>query len=198
MNTSEKINSIIPALIAVQAEVQRVGKGARNEHDGYDYARLEDYFIAVKSHLPKHELSAITSADEWERLPDRSGKMSNWVRVRLTLTLVHSSGQWVSVQSYGEGVDRGDKATYKAVTGARKYAMALLFDLVTSDDPESGEQAAPPVVITTDEAYNIQCLVDETGTDLGKFLEYFKVSAIAELTPVLAARAVKMLERKRT
>jgi hypothetical protein len=58
----------------------------------------------------------------------------------------------MSVKVLGEGQDRGDKAFYKADTGARKYALANLFNLATDDDPETDSpetvpprQPAPPV-----------------------------------------------------
>src|SRR5574340_328981 len=43
----------------------------------------------------------------------------------------------------GEGQDRGDKATYKAMTGATKYALLKLFLIPTGDDPEKDEDEQP-------------------------------------------------------
>ena len=37
----------------------------------------------------------------------------------------------------GEGIDKGDKAGYKAYTGALKYYLANTFMVATGDDPES-------------------------------------------------------------
>ena len=36
----------------------------------------------------------------------------------------------------GEGIDKGDKAGYKAYTGALKYYLANTFMVATGDDPE--------------------------------------------------------------
>ena len=36
----------------------------------------------------------------------------------------------------GQGLDSGDKAPYKAQTGALKYALLQSFLLATGDDPE--------------------------------------------------------------
>ena len=52
------------------------------------------------------------------------------------------SGEWIEIDIIGEGYDRGDKAVYKAITGARKYGLACLFDLVTTDDPETDSPEA--------------------------------------------------------
>ena len=42
----------------------------------------------------------------------------------------------ISVKVAGEGLDPGDKAPYKAMTGALKYALLQSFLLATGDDPE--------------------------------------------------------------
>ena len=59
-----------------------------------------------------------------------------------------TQGQTEEADGYGEGVDSGDKAPYKAITGGRKYALASLLGLATSDDPErdqvTPEQPAKP------------------------------------------------------
>lgn len=40
------------------------------------------------------------------------------------------------VSSLGQGIDRGDKAVYKAMTGFKKYAYRHLVMMATGDDPE--------------------------------------------------------------
>jgi hypothetical protein len=46
------------------------------------------------------------------------------------------------VQTIGEGADSADKGAYKAMTGARKYAFRLLFNIPTGDDAERDETPA--------------------------------------------------------
>ena len=43
----------------------------------------------------------------------------------------------------------------------------------------------------------IERLIDETGSDLGKVLEYFGVSALTELSSHAASRAITSLEKTR-
>lgn len=42
----------------------------------------------------------------------------------------------MQVQAIGEGLDNGDKAAYKAATGALKYALRQAFLIETGDDPD--------------------------------------------------------------
>ena len=195
MLTSEKIDLVIPALAKVQASVSKVGKGAKNKFDDYDYATLEDYFHAVKKHLLENDLSIVTSVEDWEKLPDRSNKMPQWIKIKIRLTVIHESGQWIAIDCYGEGQDRGDKSTYKAITGARKYAMAMMFNLVTSDDPEAGEQPEQPKRITSEQAFDLQQGVEAVG-DLDKFLAGFNVENIAEITTEQYPKALQSVKNK--
>jgi hypothetical protein len=58
--------------------------------------------------------------------------------LRFTWTLTDGeTGETLSFQSIGTGADSGDKAAYKAATGALKYALLTGFLIPTGDDPES-------------------------------------------------------------
>lgn len=143
MQSSESIATIAPALIAAQAEFSHVAKGGYNKFDKYDYATLEDYVDAVKQVLSKHDLAITSSVDAINRLPDRTtknGGTEHAVEVAGTMRVIHSSGEWIEASFRGEGQDRADKSVYKAITGGRKYGIAALFSLATSDDPEADEQ----------------------------------------------------------
>ena len=60
------------------------------------------------------------------------------------------SGEFIEIQTLGEGMDSGDKAIYKAMTGAYKYAQRQTFMIPTGDDPdkvssdELNDDDAPP------------------------------------------------------
>jgi len=53
------------------------------------------------------------------------------------------SGESFSCIFYGDGSDSNDKAIYKAITGAQKYALMKTFLVATGDDPEQDRQAEP-------------------------------------------------------
>ena len=50
------------------------------------------------------------------------------------------TGETESFTVVGEGQDSGDKAVYKALTGATKYALMKTFLIPTGDDPERDEE----------------------------------------------------------
>lgn len=150
MQSSENVAKISAALVKAQAHFKAVGKSGENKFDKYSYANLEDYVKTVRPVLDQYGLSLVSSVEEVVALPDRqtsNGKSEHAVRVKLVLRIVHDSGEWIEAVSWGEGQDRADKSVYKAITGARKYALASALGLATSDDPEADETvgaAEPP------------------------------------------------------
>jgi hypothetical protein len=142
MNSSEAMDKLCPALKAAQAGFKRVGKSGENTYDRYKYATLEDYVDSIREALAEHGFSILSSVEDVVRLDARTtknGGIEHAVQVQLRVRLIHESGQWIEACGFGEGQDRADKAIYKAVTGARKYALASMLNLATTDDPERDE-----------------------------------------------------------
>jgi ERF superfamily len=150
MNKSESITKLAPALAKLQAAIKPAQKSGDNKFDKYRYSKLEDFLDQCQGPLANHGFSLIMSNPIVAMLPDRvtkSGGSEHAVQVQVTATLIHESGEWIEVAGHGEGQDRADKAVYKALTGAKKYIVAGLLKIPTTDDPESDEtvgQAAPP------------------------------------------------------
>lgn len=147
MQSSESVAKISSAVAEAQAEFKAVSKSGFNAYDKYAYADLEDYVHATRPVLTKHGLAILSSAEEVVALNDRTtknGGCEHAVRVKVNVRLMHTSGEWVECVAWGEGQDRADKAVYKAITGARKYGLALMLGLATSDDPERDEAVGQP------------------------------------------------------
>lgn len=141
MNTSQELDKISPAILAAQSEMGLVGKSGDNKFHKYKYANLEDYYRVCRNVFHQHGVF-ITENISHHSWGGEEGNPKGRSGVMLDLRLTHSSGQWIEISSCGEGEDSGDKATYKAITGARKYAIAMAANLVTSDDPEKDD--GPP------------------------------------------------------
>jgi hypothetical protein len=129
-------------LAEAQGRIQAAQKSGNNKYDGYRYAKLEDYLEQAKPILADLGLSIVTGVDELIPLEDRTtakGGKEHAVRVKVTGTVFGPGGDCVTASAYGEGQDRADKAIYKATTGARKYLIAGLLAIPTTDDPEADE-----------------------------------------------------------
>jgi hypothetical protein len=107
----------------------------------------------------------------------------------------------ITVKVAGEGLDAGDKAPYKAMTGALKYALLQSFLLATGDDPEderadSRAALGSERVITPEQVRELQQLIEETGTELERVLAYYRVAGLNEMTEGSYRRALELLNRK--
>lgn len=111
-------------------------KDSINTYDNYKYFSEAQYkklftelFSKVRLELKFTELAYDTF--------EGSAKQSNGRMPRLEFTLFDcETGFYEKTCITGEGIDKGDKAGYKAYTGALKYYLANTFMVATGDDPE--------------------------------------------------------------
>lgn len=111
-------------------------KGGTNTFDKYSYfseAQYKELFTELFSdaglELSFNELEYNTFAGSEKQANGRMPKLS------FILTDVET-GFYEETTITGEGIDKGDKAGYKAYTGALKYYLANTFMVATGDDPE--------------------------------------------------------------
>ena len=128
------------------------------------------------------------------------------------------SGDFIEVQALGEGMDAGDKAIYKAMTGAFKYAQRQTFMIPTGDDPDKvssdeltskGEQEPPTegsqpeqvfdratqsqlnkIYALAREVYTPEQMRDLIGSEFGR-------ESSKELTKKEASRLIEMLAKEK-
>ena len=124
-------------------------KGGKNEHSKYSYfteAQYKELFTELFS-----EVGLELKFTELEYITFQTDK-ANGRMPRLMFTLMDiDTGYGEETVITGEGLDFGDKAGYKAYTGALKYYLANTFMVATGDDPEkespsakTGEKKATP------------------------------------------------------
>lgn len=126
--------NIYSKLLAVIDEIKTVGKNGENTHQNYNYAMEKDLLDEVKPLLLKHGLIIHPTVLEQRR----DGALAT-VKMEFRIVLAETKEELKSI-FYGEGQDKGDKATYKAYTGAVKYFLMKTFLIPTGDDPEQDEQ----------------------------------------------------------
>lgn len=127
---------LISKLAEVMTVVGRIPKHGHNAHFNYDYVTEADIAEAVRSELASRHVMIVPSV-----------KAVSWRQGEKICTLlmtyrIHDgeSGETLEFDGIGEGQDSGDKATYKALTGANKYALMKLFQIPTGDDPEKDSE----------------------------------------------------------
>lgn len=123
--------SLYEAIIEVMKEVgyvQKEGKVSFGKTN-YKYAGEADLISALRPAMVKHGVMMFCSGvDEIKVVDSRV-----LARYRFTFQKGEES---FNVYALGEGADSGDKASYKAATGALKYALRQTFIIETGDDPD--------------------------------------------------------------
>lgn len=135
-------------LVEVMGAVDHVEKSGKNVAQGYSYMRATDLMHAVRKELASRKVlmaTSVTSQDRWEGTTQKGGVMYYCSLVLEFSFHDAETGETLGpLRAIGWGSDTGDKAPYKALTGALKYALRAQFLIPDDSDPESdkGEQPA--------------------------------------------------------
>ncbi len=139
---------MITKLSEVMGAVDWVPKDGKNSFHGYNYSTEAAIVAAVRKEMASRSLLLVPTVKsvEWSSATTNSGKAEKLCTLMVTFT-VHDgeNGTTLAFDVLGQGQDSGDKASYKAMTGATKYALLKLFLIPTGHDPEDEPaQKAPP------------------------------------------------------
>jgi hypothetical protein len=146
---------VYQVISAVQAELAAIGisKDSENKFDGYKFRGIDAVYNAMAPLIAKHKLCIlprIVSRTCEERQSAKGGALF-YVTVQAEFDFVAAEdGSKHTVSMFGEAMDRGDKATNKAVSAAYKYACFQAFCIPTEEtsadaDSESHEVQAKQV-----------------------------------------------------
>lgn len=124
---------------AVRQELKSRGvlkREAQNTFDHYKYFSEAQYKELFTGLFADHGLELKFDELDYQTF-DGPEKQANGRMPRLEFELIDiETGFSEKTRITGEGIDKGDKAGYKAYTGALKYYLANTFMVATGDDPE--------------------------------------------------------------
>jgi hypothetical protein len=212
------------ALKKIQQEL-KAPKGQYNSYGKYAYRSAEDILEAVKPLLAKYDAELILSDDITEvggRIYVKATARFIEHDAETNTNDLATVTAFAREPAERKGMDES-QITGTASSYARKYALNGLFliddnkDADSIDAPQTNAQpaqqaanntrvngrataqnaaqrntAASATVIET-----ITRLISETNTDTAKFLAFFKVNAVQDLTAEQARKAYNMLQSKK-
>jgi hypothetical protein len=170
-------------------------KGAVNEYDKYRYfseAQYKELFTELFS-----DAGLELSFSEIEYLTfTGSEKQANGRMPRLNFILTDIATGFYEVTTItGEGIDKGDKAGYKAYTGALKYYLANTFMVATGDDPDKD---SPNHTMNDKQERKATAkqveLIKSLSNNVKSILDYFNVNNLTELTSKQASKVIEQLK----
>ena len=203
--SSETIGAIAAALAKAQAELTNPEKSLtatirasnpRENDQTFRYAALSSGLDIVRKALGGHEIATVQTT----AIDNEAGL------IRLTTTLAHSSGEWLS--SEWPVCSISDTATPRrmgaALTYARRYAIFTLVGIAGEDDldaPDLGakigsdRKAGLDLQMSTDAVANERPLATSDHGRRGKFARPVRIVLAAEQSAALRDRMVAELER---
>jgi hypothetical protein len=133
MNTSESINNLAAALVAMQGETEHANYDKTNPHFRSKYASLAEVIDVIKGPLAKHGLSVLA-------LP---GYYSD-IGYVLTTRLIHASGEWIETDMRLNPTKDDPQGLGSAITYMRRYTLPGI-GLYASEEDDDGNAASRPV-----------------------------------------------------
>ncbi|MBT2601257.1 MULTISPECIES: ERF family protein [unclassified Oceanobacillus] len=131
---------LVKKLAKVMTEVKHIEKKGYNKFHKYHYATESDVAERVREVLAEQSVMMLPDIVEHSTREhtNQKGNTEYIATVKVKFTFIDGeTGEELSIHSVGEGQDAGDKAVYKAITGAQKYALMKAFMIPTGDDPEA-------------------------------------------------------------
>lgn len=126
-------------LLKVMQECANVPKDRQNPDQHYRYTSSDAILGKVNGALAKAGLATVCHIDILDRRdrPTRSGAIWELTTVKCRITLIDTTtGASIESEGLGQGFDSSDKAFSKAQTQAKKYALMLMLNTSTGEDPE--------------------------------------------------------------
>lgn len=174
-------------------------KGATNTYDKYNYFSEAQYKELFTELLSAHGLELKFNELEYDTF-DGPEKQANGRMPKLEFVLFDTeTGFYETTTITGEGIDKGDKAGYKAYTGALKYYLANTFMVATGDDPEkespdnrmnqrNERKASPKQVEILKRTY--------TGENLAKLLAANQIARLEDMPMTKASELIGKLSKR--
>ena len=143
-------------------------KGAVNDFDNYEYFSEAQYKELFTELFSKCGIG-FNSTETNVQLIDGTDKQKFGVFVTIEFQMSDiDTGYTIKSIHSGIACDKGDKALYKAKTGALKYFFATTFLVATKDDPERVDDEKPK---RTNTSYKQQNITDGQKTTIKKLYE---------------------------
>lgn len=184
---------------ALRADLAQRGilkREGNNTFDRYKYFSEAQYKALFTELFASHSLELRSTVSDYSSV-EGTEKQSNGRQVTMEFELCDVETGFSEVSTVvGEGFDKGDKAGYKAMTGALKYYLACTFLVATGDDPEKD---SPDVKMNTKKISAAQKAVIEkkyTGEKLQQLLDWAKVTRLEDMTDDQALKVIMQIKER--
>lgn len=197
--TELKQMNLYQRLSAIEQEAETVAKNFTIVTGKYSYKAVSEADVkrVLRPLEAKYGVKSFpVSSEEVSNQIVMNGDRANfYLRLKLVYRFVNvdNPSEWIDIPCYGDGIDAGDKATGKAQTYAQKYALMMMYHLVTGDDPDKDASKEYSNNCTQEQIEKLQTLY--SPDELSKMMDRLKKTDIKDLT---AQQAQKMIDFRET
>lgn len=186
------MKELIEAVNKVMTEVSNIEKNLDVGGGRYSYKGVADKDVkeALSKSMVKNGLAIFPTGikktidnSTWEE--NSKLKRSVFTEVETTYKLYHTSGQFIELAGYGQGIDTGDKAAGKATTYAMKYTLLYTFMVATgkiddADNTHSNDYQHKNIPMNAEQhATYVKRLTNATDEEKAKIVNELKAWKIA-------------------
>jgi len=189
MTFLEKIQAVAMDVMSIDKDMQ-VGKGS------YAYKAVSDLSVTIKVKEAEKKHGIISIPFKQELIKSEILKTINedgnkervvysvYIKMTTRIYDVTDKNEFIDIESFGHGLDSGDKGFGKASTYARKYALLNAYKIATGEDPDKEESEKTSTAKTLSEkriaVENYLNKNEKSKTDVLKHFNYDKVSDISD------------------
>ena len=138
-----KPNSAHKKVLAIMSKIAALPKRGHNSFSNYNYVTEFDAAEAIRKGCVEEGLVILPSVTASEIHYPESGGKGAWANVTMEYLFCDpETGDNFKTAMVGSAKDTGDKAIYKAITGAQKYCYMKCFHVGGSDDAEADSPEA--------------------------------------------------------
>ena len=132
--------------------------------------------IPVRQELVKSEIVRVVCNNGYEKLT-----YSDIVKMTVKIVNLDNTSETIEVESFGRGLDAGDKGFGKASTYARKYALLNAYKIATGEDPDANK-SEQQVALTKDEVKDkVVNYMMQNANYCNSCLSYYGCKTVEEL-----------------
>lgn len=206
MDTEIKKN-LYEKIQLVSNEIKNIEKNMTVGKGNYAYKAVQDIDVTleVKQAESKYRLVSIPIKQELVKseivrvVKDGGGEAIQYMDiVKMTLRIINldNTAEFVDVESFGRGLDPGDKGFGKASTYARKYALLNAYKIATGEDPDDtkSKEQTPVTVDEVKDAVINYMMTDSAFTQ--NILSYFNVGSTDDMNAKQFQLAYNNLKKK--
>ncbi len=187
LNLYEKIQG-------VSNEVRNISKDMTVGTGNYSYKATSDIDVtlAVKDAETKFKLVSIPIKQELInseiiRIQKKNNEegLTYVDTIKMTIKIVdlEDTTQFIEIESFGKGIDSGDKGLGKAATYARKYALLNVYKIATGEDPDAEKSKETTTAKTpSQKRVDVENYLLKNTETCQKMLQHFNVGELSDIS----------------